>query len=124
MVKFIVCTCELCRLFLFKNGLSQTSSPRGLPQSFRDQSRSFCECFLYKIASASFRGTIFFIFCNNIASANTARASAKHVGIEFANFEVKYEYRQMIYGEAILLSKQILRAYMQVKRGFGGASNF
>ena len=30
----------------------------------------------------------------------------------------------MTYGEAILLSKHILRAYMQVKRGFGAASNF
>ena len=30
---------------------------------------------------------------SNIASANTARASAKHVGIEFIDFEVNYEHR-------------------------------
>ena len=30
----------------------------------------------------------------------------------------------MIYGEALLLSKQILRTHLQIKRGFSGTSNF
>ena len=89
----------------------------------RDQSRSFRECFSIKLLLRASAVPFFVLFCN-IASANTARASAKHVGIAFANFEAQYEYTQMIYGEGISLSKQILRAYKQVKRGFGGASNF
>ena len=46
----------------FKTACRKPQVPRGLPQSFRDHSRSFRECFLLKIASASFRSTIVSIF--------------------------------------------------------------
>ena len=46
----------------FKMACRKPQVPRGLPQSFRDHSRSFRECFLLKIASASFRSTIVLIY--------------------------------------------------------------
>ena len=46
----------------FKTACRKPQVPRGLPQSFRDHSGSFRECFLLKIASASFRSTIGLIF--------------------------------------------------------------
>ena len=74
----------------FKTACRKPQVPRGLPQSFREQlprmlplKNCFRELPQYHC---------FDISCN-IASANTARASAKHVGIEFVDFEVRYEHR-------------------------------
>ena len=76
----------------FKTACRKPQVPRGLPQSFRDHSHSFRECFLKNCFRELPQYHCFDISCN-IASANTARASAKHVGIEFVDFEVRYEHR-------------------------------
>ena len=105
-----------CVVYSSLNGLSQTSSPRGLPQSFRDHTPSFRETLRMKLASAGFRGKKKF----KIASATTTLASAKHVRIELVEFKVRYEW--MIYISKCRHWPIPWVRNLHLPRGFRGAS--
>ena len=100
----------------FKTACRKPQVPRGLPQSFRDHSRSFRGCFLLKIASASFRLWYFFQYRFREHSASFREACRNRICWFWSQLkhrwftEKHYYFRSKSFG------------HMQIKRGFSGTS--